>query len=208
MKFKNKLNSDSGSAIIEFVVLAIPLFIPVFIYYFSYNFRELIPFLYFELYLWGIYGKIVYDIFNWYNDVWIITNRGIIDLDWTLFKSNMQTIDYDNIEWMEVFQNGPIDKLLRKWDLIVHKIWDEVFALEDCYHPYKNLNIIEAVRNSLHEHDEDDSEDTKFDLIMDSLGWVVEEYLSRNMKIETPEHEKKQEHVQKYEKSKNSIDLR
>ena len=32
MKFKNKLNSDSGSAIIEFVVLAIPLFIPVFIY--------------------------------------------------------------------------------------------------------------------------------------------------------------------------------
>jgi len=32
MKFKNKLKSDSGSAIVEFVVLAIPLFIPVFIY--------------------------------------------------------------------------------------------------------------------------------------------------------------------------------
>ena len=32
MTFKNKLNSDSGSAIVEFVVLAIPLFIPVFIY--------------------------------------------------------------------------------------------------------------------------------------------------------------------------------
>jgi hypothetical protein len=32
MKFKTKLNSDSGSAIVEFVVLAIPLFIPVFIY--------------------------------------------------------------------------------------------------------------------------------------------------------------------------------
>ena len=37
MKFKAKLNSDSGSAIVEFVALAIPLFIPVFIYlsYFS-----------------------------------------------------------------------------------------------------------------------------------------------------------------------------
>jgi hypothetical protein len=32
MKFKAKLKSDSGSAIVEFVVLAIPLFIPVFIY--------------------------------------------------------------------------------------------------------------------------------------------------------------------------------
>lgn len=32
MKFKARLNSDSGSAIVEFVALAIPLFIPIFIY--------------------------------------------------------------------------------------------------------------------------------------------------------------------------------
>ena len=32
MRFKATLNSDSGSAIVEFVVLAIPMFIPVFIY--------------------------------------------------------------------------------------------------------------------------------------------------------------------------------
>ena len=37
MKFKDKFSSDSGSAIVEFVALAIPLFIPIFIYlnYFS-----------------------------------------------------------------------------------------------------------------------------------------------------------------------------
>jgi hypothetical protein len=32
MKFKDKFSSDSGSAIVEFVALAIPLFIPIFIY--------------------------------------------------------------------------------------------------------------------------------------------------------------------------------
>jgi hypothetical protein len=32
MKLKARLNSDSGSAIVEFVALAIPLFIPIFIY--------------------------------------------------------------------------------------------------------------------------------------------------------------------------------
>lgn len=32
MNFRARLNSDSGSAIVEFVALAIPLFIPVFIY--------------------------------------------------------------------------------------------------------------------------------------------------------------------------------
>lgn len=32
MRFKSRLKSDSGSAIVEFVALAIPLFIPIFIY--------------------------------------------------------------------------------------------------------------------------------------------------------------------------------
>lgn len=32
MKFKDRFFSDSGSAIVEFVALAIPLFIPIFIY--------------------------------------------------------------------------------------------------------------------------------------------------------------------------------
>jgi hypothetical protein len=32
MKFKARLKSDSGSAIVEFVALAIPLFFPIFIY--------------------------------------------------------------------------------------------------------------------------------------------------------------------------------
>jgi len=32
MKFKHKLNSESGSASVEFVALAIPLFIPILIY--------------------------------------------------------------------------------------------------------------------------------------------------------------------------------
>jgi hypothetical protein len=32
LKLKTRLNSESGSAIVEFVALAIPLFIPVFIY--------------------------------------------------------------------------------------------------------------------------------------------------------------------------------
>jgi hypothetical protein len=32
MKFKDKISSESGSAIVEFVALAIPLFIPIFIF--------------------------------------------------------------------------------------------------------------------------------------------------------------------------------
>jgi hypothetical protein len=88
-----------------------------------------------------------------------------------LFRSKMQTIYYDDIEWMEVDQNGIIDKIMRKWDLIIHKIWEETFGLPDCYHPYKYLNVIEDQRNNLLEWPEIEEHDTKFDIIMDSLWW-------------------------------------
>jgi hypothetical protein len=54
--------------------------------------------MYLEIYLFIIYIKIIYDIFDWYNDVWIITDSGVVDLDWSIFKTKMSTIDFDNIE--------------------------------------------------------------------------------------------------------------
>lgn len=191
-----------------FLWLFLAVFLPVFFYYVSFSFKEMVPFLYFEIYLWIVFLKIIYDIFDWYNDVWIVTNHWVIDLDRTLFRSKMQTIYYDDIEWMEVDQNGIIDKIMRKWDLIIHKIWEETFGLPDCYHPYKYLNVIEDQRNNLLEWPEIEEHDTKFDIIMDSLWWVVEEYLSRNMDIHNEEEQKVQEHISKFENSKNSIDLR
>ena len=119
--------------------------------------------------------KIVYDIFDWYNDAWIITNEWVIALDWKLFKTNTTTISYWNIEWIEVDQNWIWDKILRKWDLVIHKIWDEVFKLDDCIRPYQAVDIIENISSEK----SDKEEDTKFDMVMETLSWVVEDYLER-----------------------------
>jgi len=45
-----------------------------------------------------IFFKNIYDIFNWYNDVWIITKDGVIELDWALFSSNSTSVKYSSIE--------------------------------------------------------------------------------------------------------------
>jgi len=190
-----------------FLLLFFWVFIPVFFYYYSFRLKWFIPFYVLESWLLIMYTKIVYDIFDWYNDVWIITDSWVIDLDWSLFRTSMSTIDFWNMEWMEVEQNSISDKLLKKWDLIIHKVWADWFILPDCINPYDALNAVERIKNHLDEEPEDEEID-RFDMIMDSLGWVVENYLHNNQNPIDHEQQRKAESVEKYQKSKNSIDLR
>ncbi|MDD3646564.1 MAG: hypothetical protein PHH06_04095 [Candidatus Gracilibacteria bacterium] len=153
-------------------------FVPTMVYYYSGRIQELVPFYAFEIYLIVIFFKILYDIFDWYNDVWIVTDKGVVDLDWALFKTNMKTVNYENIEGVEVEQNSIWDKILRKGNLVIHKIGDDVFMLEDARIPYKALNEIEKTREEIKELGED--EEDKFDMVMDTLSGVVKEYLGKN----------------------------
>jgi len=182
--------------------------LPSFIYYYSYRIKELIPFYFLETLLILVFIKIIYDIFDWYNDVFILTNNSLIDLQRSLFKTNTKTVNYDNIEWMEVEQNWIIDKMLKKWDLIIHKIWDDTFSLNDCISPYKAVDKIEEISSIR----EEIVEDSKFDMVMETLSGVVEDYLERkwleqdNWKI----YKKitNEEVINEVKQEKGTIDLR
>ncbi|MCP4522679.1 MAG: hypothetical protein GY828_00505 [Candidatus Gracilibacteria bacterium] len=189
-----------------FLWLFLGILIPVTFYYFSFRLRDLIPFYVIEGYMTLIYIKLVYDIFDWYNDVWIITRQGVIDLDWSLFKTKMSTIEFANIEGLEVEESGFTDKLLKKGDIVIHKIGDDSFVLPDCFQPYNALNQIEAIKND-DNFDEYDHQDDRFDKIMDTLGGVVESYLHEKHP-EKQINDKRNENISKYSQSDNSIDLR
>ena len=100
--------------IVKFLFVWILLFtvIPSFLYYNSEWLQKLIPFYILEIFLISVFIKIIYEIFNWYNDVWIITNSWVVDLDWALFNTDMKTVKYDNIEWIEVEQIWIWDTIL------------------------------------------------------------------------------------------------
>ena len=178
--------------------------LPSFLYYYSINIQSLLPYIFIEIYLYILFIKIIYDIFDWYNDVWIITDDGIINLDWALFSTDMTTLKYENIEWIEVQQDGIIDTILNKWDLIVHKIWDDEFNLKDAILPYKSVDLIEEISNK---EDPNEKED-KFEKIMETLWWVVEDYLER--KDITQEIKKDNENIEiiKVQHRDGTIDLR
>ena len=155
-------------------------FIPSFLMYNSVFFQEKVNFMYFEILLVIIYLKLIYDIFNRYNDVWIITEEWVVDLDWSLLKVNSVSVKYESIEWIWVEQDWIWDKILNKWDVVIHKVWDDEFRLIDAKVPYAALNEIEAISGALKEKAESEraeAEKTKFELIMDALWWVVTEYL-------------------------------
>jgi hypothetical protein len=50
-------------------------FIPVILYLYALFIQTILPFYVVEIYLILIYIKIIYDIFDWYNDVWIVTEE-------------------------------------------------------------------------------------------------------------------------------------
>jgi len=184
--------------------------LPSFIYYFSVRLKELVPFYFLEWFLILVFIKIIYDVFDWYNDVWIITDDWVIDLDWKLFKTVTTSVNYENIEWIEVDQNWIWDKILRKWDIIIHKIWDDAFELTDCVNPYHAVDEIEQISTEKAEYEDDN----KFDMVMETLSWVVEDYLERKwlQKSESTkswyESIKEKEVIDNAKNKKWTIDLR
>lgn len=183
-------------------------FIPCFLYYVVPRIRELIPFYVLEFWLIFIYVKIIYEVFDWYNDVWIITDDWIVDLKRWIFKTDINSIRYENIEWIEVEQNWFIDVMLKKWSIIIHKIWDEAFVMSDVMIPYWALNEIEKIsKEKLADLEPEENNDDKYNMIMKALSWVVENYLEKTV-WKKMEEEKHKEFINKFKEKESTLDLR
>lgn len=189
-----------NSLIVKLALFAI---LPSVFYYYSLSIQTIIPFYILEIFLIIVFIKTIYDIFNWYNDVWIITDCSVIWLERSIFKASSDSIEYGSIEWVWVEQNWIIDKILSKWDLIIHKMWDDSFVLNNAINPYKAVDIIEWIINQ----EEEDVETDKFDMIMDALSWVVWNYLEK-WKEKNKKQEILEEKIKEIESKLWTIDLR
>ena len=178
---------------------------PSILYYNSEMIRNLVPFMYLEGLLIFVFIKIIYDLFDWYNDVWIVTNQWVIQLEWSILKIDANSVDFSKIEWFEVQQDWIMDKILKKWDIIIHKIWDDSFRLYDAINPYQAVDLVEQI-NSQSLLDNEFHND-KFDIIMDALWWVVENYLDKKTQVSDKEKELNKI-ISKVEKNEWTIDLR
>lgn len=178
--------------------------LPSFIYYYSDKIKTLLPFFVLEIFLIVMFIKIIYDIFDWYNDVWIVTDEWVTSLKWKLFWFNSNYVKYQNIEWIEIVQEWLFDTVLWIWDIIIHKIgsWeDERFILNNATVRSDAIEEIETHSGWWwHEgSDEEEENNENHDIIIKALSGVVEDYLVKNWykKWESEEIEQYREKVRK-----------
>ncbi len=178
---------------------------PSFLYYQSERLRELVPFYYIEWLLFLVFLKIVYELFNWYRDVWIITDSAVYDLEWSLLKTKVESIHFENIEWVEIDKHRIWDNIFNKWDIIIHKFWEQELAIYNAYAPYKSVDMLEQFIHP----EEDEQEADKFDMIMDTLSGVVHEYLEKNgLEQSKKKHQDDEDEDEKIFDDRYTIDTR
>ena len=138
----------------------------------------------------GLYIKWVIDFLNKYLDVMVLTSTGIIVLKWDgLLQYHTEIFTREKIEAITHTQNTLWDKLLTKWDLTLTLDHGRVYHFHNIPHPRTNAQIIASTRDRHHyeeehhadTHDEDyhTGKDSKFDLLVETLGEVIEEYIDK-----------------------------
>lgn len=171
-----------------FLILFFGVFLPAFFYYFdSFSLRELVPFGYFEGYLAAVYLYLLYAVFDWYNDVWLITDQGIVDLDWNVFAGNVTYVSFHSIHGVEIKRDSIFDSLLGKGDISIH-LEDETaeFELREASNPDEIAEYVQGavaeIRDRSHGHDEheeipDDRE--PFQILLETLTEMVKDHLDK-----------------------------
>lgn len=183
--------------------------LPTFLYYYSDSIKTFIPFFVLEIFIIWIFIKWIYDIFNWYNDVWILTDYGVLDLEWSLFSSDSVSIKYDWIEWLQVIEAWFIDTILDKWDIVINKIWWWRFLLEWASAPYKNIEKIDKICNEIRKNRKEKNTwfwEQNFETVLKALSGVVEDYLWKSW-YQKDDSKEKEELIKEIKKRWGAIDL-
>lgn len=195
-----------------FVWLFFGVFLPVLFYlHNSFRIADFVPLYYFEGFLAAIWGILMWRVLDWYNDVWIVTNKSIVDLDWTPTKQNVVTLSFENIEGIEAKEKTIIDNLLNRGDVIIHCIGSQ-FVLDDAWAPGKIVSEIRATteerRNNHHETSFTPApQASEFELLVDALKDIVRERMDAK-RVAAMEQESFRPQLEGALSQRGTIDLR
>lgn len=88
-----------------------------------------------------------HSFFDWFSDVFIITNRGLLRIDWkSPFKVNSERIDLTSIDTVEYTKQGIIATLLSFGELIVVTA-NSTHRLESIHHPRDARDVLSRERD-------------------------------------------------------------
>lgn len=105
------------------------------------GFNVIMPPFYYIWWGWAALGLLIflYEILNWYLDAWVITNQGIIDLQWNSFFDKSSTrIEYHTIEGITYQIKGFWGTIMNFGDIMVERLGTgTIVTLENVAFPKK-----------------------------------------------------------------------
>lgn len=122
------------------------LVIPAFLYGQDiFSLRSSIPVWWSYAYMLAIYAIIMYKLFDWYVDVWIMTESTIVDMKWKWFSSDMLYIPYGKIEGIEIRTRSWWAALLGMSDVVVKLAGEDNFTLYSARRPTDIVAFLQSV---------------------------------------------------------------
>lgn len=97
-----------------------------------------------------MFFTLLYKILDWYCDVWIITDRGITDVRWSLFMQDTTFTEFHDISAIHAHQGSLMDKMFNIGDITLHKMGDELYVSR----MYQPDSIVAMIQSNLYQHHE------------------------------------------------------
>lgn len=164
------------------------------------------PFLWlFEAYLFMMFFIMLHKILDWYCDVWIITDNGIIDVRWSIFMQDTTFMEFHDISGIQAYQGSIFDKLFNIGDITLHKMGDEMRVTR----MFQPDLIVEAVQANLeeHHHDEEKHDNNGMHIYVDGVrqNHVAVPYKTGFRYV--PTHEDDDRYIDTVRRQPGTIDL-
>ncbi len=148
------------------------LFIPGFLYYYNaFSLQSSLESWQVNVCMILIYIILIYKLCDWYYDVWIATERTMIDVRWKWFTSNLLYIPYDKIEGVEVRTRSIFHSFLGISDVIIKLSGDDTFTLTSAAKSSEILSYIQSIGSKKRKFSGNNRE--PFDILVETLSDVV-----------------------------------
>lgn len=134
--------------------------------------------IYSYVYMIFMYLILMYKLFDWYVDTWIMTESMIVSMRWKWFSSDILYIPYKKIEGIEIRTRSWWAALLGMSDVVVKLAWDDEFMLSSADRSTDIVSFLQDVGKWKKWHKADDRE--PFEILVESLSSVVKGHLATN----------------------------
>ncbi len=154
-----------------FKVIFFGIALPFFLYFFF-------PFLFWFSVLWMLIAflNMIYMIFNWYLDAWLLTNAALIDVKWEgFFKRSAQRIEYASIEQVSYAYNGVFQTVFNYGQLTIQQPGGET-SIDDIDHPKKVSSQINHYQDILLSNSKYQEEEA----LKEILTGIIKRYIDKH----------------------------